>query len=297
MISLFKKTLKLGVVTAGLLAVASLAAYAVAGKERTNAVVHDLHGKMMEKIDAAIDDPSAMRAQLREMEKEYPERIAQVRSDLAEIQHEIGQLEREAAISARVVALADQDLERLETQLASQVPQSSSSNELVAIRSVKLDDHVYSVDRARIRLNQIKSTRLAHANRSADAKHDLMYLQKQEGRLTELQAKLEGERAEFQTQISGLSRQIDAIARNDRLIKLLDKRNRTIDECSRYESVSLDQITGRLASIKSRQEAELDLLANTEEQSNYEDLARMQLATEELEDQHDDLLGRELSDY
>lgn len=294
MISLFKKTLKIGVVTAGLVAVASMGAYAVAGKDRTNAVVHDLHGKVMEKIDAAIDDPSAMRAQLREMEKEYPERIAQVRSDLAEIQHEIRQLERESAISSRVVALADQDLERLETQLASQVP---SGNELVAIRSVKLDDHVYSVDRARVRLNQIKNTRLAHANRSADAKHDLMYLEKQEGRLAELQTKLEGERAEFQTQISGLSRQIDAIARNDRLIKLLDKRNRTIDECSRYESISLDQITGRLASIKSRQEAELDLLANTEEQSDYEDLARMQIATEQLEDQHGELLQRELSDY
>ena len=41
------------------------------------------------------------------------------------------------------------------------------------------------------------------------------------------------------------------------LIKLLEKRNRTIDECSRYEAASLDQITGRLASIKSRQEAEM----------------------------------------
>jgi chromosome segregation ATPase len=294
MISLFKKTMKVAVVTAGVLGVATLAAFAVAGKDRTTAVVHDLHGKVLEKIDASIDDPSAMRAQLREMEQEYPERIAQVRGDLAELQHEIRQLEREAAISERVVALADHDLSRLEEQLAAQVP---GEHELVAVKAVKLDDHVYSMDRARIRLNQIRNTRVAYANRGADAKHDKLYLEKQEGRLQELLAKLEAERAEFQTQIVGLSRQIDAIARNDRLIKLLEKRNRTIEECSRYEAVSLDQITGRLDSIKTRQEAELDLLANTQQQSDYEGLARMQLATEDLEGQHDEFVERGLSDF
>jgi hypothetical protein len=271
-----------------------VAAYAVAGKDRTNAMVYDLHGKVLDQIDAAIDNPSAMRSQLREMEKEYPERIAQVRSDLAELQHEIRQLDRETAISERVVALADQDLERLQTQLAAQAP---TGNELVAVKSVKLDDHIYSISRANVRLNQIRNTRLAHANRGADAKHDKMYLEKQEGRLAELLAKLEAERAEFQTQIVGLSRQIDAIARNDRLIKLLEKRNRTIDECSRYEAASLDQITGRLASIKSRQEAELDLLSNTAQQADYEDLARMQLATEQLETQRSGYVDRGLEDF
>jgi hypothetical protein len=294
MISLIKKTMKIGVVTAGLLAMAGVAAYAFAGKDRTHAAVYDLHGKVLDQIDAAIDNPSAMRSQLREMEKEYPERIAQVRSDLAELQHEIRQLDRETAISERVVALADQDLERLQTQLATQVP---TGNELVAVKSVKLDDHIYSVGRANVRLHQIRNTRIAHANRGADAQHDKMYLEKQEGRLAELLAKLEAERAEFQTQIVGLSRQIDAIARNDRLIKLLEKRNRTIDDCSRYEAASLDQITGRLASIKSRQEAELDVLANTEQQADYEDLARMQLATEELEGQRSEYVDRGLSDF
>jgi hypothetical protein len=94
---------------------------------------------------------------------------------------------------------------------------------------------------------------------------------------------LENERAQFRTQMVGLGRQVDAIARNERLIALLERRNETIEECSRYEAVSLDQITGRLAEIKSRQEAELDLLARAEEQGDYEELARLQLASEALE--------------
>jgi len=283
MIAFFAKTLKVGICTVGLLALAGVAAFATIGKERTHAVVGEVHGQLIHAIDQRIDDPAAFRSQLREMEREYPKRIAQVRSDLAEVQAEVAGLDREIAISDRVIALADQDLDRLENQLAVQLP--TNETQLVAVRTVTLDDHVYSPSRAKMRLDQIKNTRVAYANRSADAQHDLVYLAKQKERLEQLLVKLESERAEFQTQIFGLSRQIDSIARNDRLIKLLDKRNRTIDECSRYESVSLDQITGRLAQIKSRQEAELDLLANEEKDADYEDLARMQLATEKLEAQ------------
>jgi predicted RNase H-like nuclease (RuvC/YqgF family) len=283
MISFFAKTIKVGMCTVGLLGLAGVAAYAVAGKERTHAVMEEMHGQLLDAIDERIEDPAALRTQLRDMEKEYPKRIAQVNHDLAEIQAEISGLERELAISERVVALADEDLARMQPQLESQISPVADSGQGIPVRAVRLDDHVYSPSRAKVRMNQIASTRVAYSNRAADAQHNLLYLQKQSARLEELLAKLEGERTEFQTQIMNLSREIDSIARNDRLIKLLDKRNRTINECSRYEAASLDQITGRLASIRSRQEAALDLLSNAEEESDYEDLARMQLATEKLE--------------
>ena len=199
MLSFLKKTIKVGICTAGLVGVSALAAFALVGKDRTSAVVHEIHGKVLESIDRSIDDPTALRAQLHEMEKEYPERIAQLRGDLAELQHEIRILEREQAISERVVELADGDLSRLETQLAAQV-RGDAGVELIAVRAVKLDDHVYSMERAQVRLNQIRSTRIAYANRAADSKHDLVYLKKQEGRLHALLGKLEGERSEFQIQ-------------------------------------------------------------------------------------------------
>ena len=88
---------------------------------------------------------------------------------------------------------------------------------------------------------------------------------------------LEGERAQFQTQIQALSRQVDSIARNERLIGLLEKRNRTIEECSNYDVSTLDQLTGRLSEIRSRQEAELDMLSSHQGRTDYEDLARMEL--------------------
>ena len=54
------------------------------------------------------------------------------------------------------------------------------------------------------------------------------------------------------------------------------------EECGRYEAVSLDQITTRLDQIKGKQEAALDLYASEEHATDYEDLARQQIASEEL---------------
>ena len=54
----------------------------------------------------------------------------------------------------------------------------------------------------------------------------------------------------------------------------------TFSTCSEYEAKSLDSVTDRLSSIRSRQEAELDVLSQTEDRASYEDMARMQLAEE-----------------
>jgi chromosome segregation ATPase len=255
----------------------------IAGPARSRAVIHQVHENLNHAIDQAVDDPSALRTQLIDMERQYPERIAQVRGDLAELQEQIRQLDRERAIADKVVALADRDLEQLEpklTRAASEAVDGASSSSEIRLAAVQFGDRVLSYDRAWNKLNQIRSTRVAYQNRSVDAEHDLVYLQQQAERLGELLVQLEGERAEFQLQLQQLNRQIDAVARNERLIKLLEKRNRTIAECSRYESQSLDQITARLSEVRSRQEAELEVLSSTQRQVDYEDLARAELQAE-----------------
>ena len=278
MFSFLGKALKVAVVSTLLLGMAGAGAYALMGKHRTEAVVHELQDNLLKSIDEHIDNPALMRSQLRDLEREYPERIAQVQGDLAEIRHEIKQLEQEVAVSDRVVALAEQDLQRLGAEVAAQIPAEAG----VQLASVRLDGEAYTPDSAHAQLERVRATRAAYAGRSADARHDLGYLTKQSTRLEELLAKLQGEQTEFRAQVVGLNRQIDAISRNDRLLALLEKRNETITECSQYETVSLHQITSRLDQIKGKQEAQLDLLASEEHATKYEDVARQQLASEEL---------------
>ena len=255
-------------------------AVALAGPERAGALVHQAHENLVSIIDENIDDPVALRAQLREHEAEYPQRISQVRGDLAELNEQIRQLDREKAVAERVVALADRDLETLQPLLAKAEGERDMGGRAVL---VSFSNRSFTLNQAYTRANQIGQTRIAYGNRAADATHDLEYLRQQAARLEEILLQLETERTQFQAQIWQLERQVDAIARNDRLIEIMEERKRTIDEYSRFEVASLDQLHGRLAEVRSRQEAELEYLASDQQRLTYEEMAEMQLDTETRE--------------
>ena len=91
---------------------------------------------------------------------------------------------------------------------------------------------------------------------------------------------LETERAQFQVQLSQLERQVASIARNDRMIELMEKRQRTLDRIRSWDAVSLDQIQGRIQSIRAQQEARLDVLTQDQDVVDYEELARQELRAE-----------------
>lgn len=276
---MFKTLFRVGAIAAVGAGVLTGGALLIAGPQRTKAVFHQVQDDLMQRLDKCVDDPVALRTQLQELEKDYPERIAQVRGDLGELHEQTRQLERERAISQRVVQMAQADLDELEPLLTA-AASNQAERGLARAAAIQFDDKVWSFEHASSKAKQIRQTAIAYSNRAADAEHDLTYLHQQEERLQGLLTQLENERSQFQSQIWQLSRQVDAIARNDRLINLLDKRNRTIEECSRYDASSLDQLTGRLSEIRSRQEAQLDVLANDRPEADYEDMARMQLRGE-----------------
>lgn len=259
-----KKLLRTAVVGTVVTGAAVGATVLVAGPERSAAIFEEVRESVVRKIDANIEDPVAVRAQLRGLEREYPERISELRGDLAELQEQIRQLEREQKISERVVELARADIDTLgtDTMLA-----SYRDGDVVGRRGT-------------VQRRQLEQTCAVYANRAADASHDLTYLRQQESRMLELLAQLEAEYAQFQAQLWQLERQVDAIARNERLIDLMEDRQKTIDQLSRFEVASVDHVVSRLAEVRSRQEAELELLASDRRRTDYEGLARMQLDDE-----------------
>ncbi len=116
-----------------------LGAALVAGPHRVGAMIDQAQAGISSIIDENIDDPVVMRRQLRDLEQQYPERIAQMRADLAELQHQIREIEREKAVANRVVLLTQADLgdfEEVVGQLESEV--TSASNSSSAIRGSNL---------------------------------------------------------------------------------------------------------------------------------------------------------------
>lgn len=276
MITLVKKLCKTALVGTLVLGTLAGGALLVAGPSRTSAVVHDVQTRISEAIDSRLDDPIALRNELRKLEKEYPRRIAKVQQDLSGLRSDIKKLERERAISRRVVELANEDLEALRPAVR-RAAADVGDGPRARLAAVVVDDRVYTLRSAGAKVRQIENTRDAHAARAADAEHQVAFLRQQELRFAEVVAELEAERAKFATQLEQLERQVDSIQRNEHLIELLEKRKRTLEECSNYDLASLDQITGKLEQILDRQAAELDVLTAAEEAADYEELAREQL--------------------
>lgn len=271
--SLFKTTL-IGTAVVGALGGAALLA---AGPHRAKAVMHQVRDQVSHAIDARLDDPIALRNKLRELEAQYPQRIASLRADHAELRQQIGQLERERAISERVVELAEEDLAVLRPIFEEATAGAAAGTPHARLAAVAFDDQIYSLQRAEAKIRQVDNTRQAHATRANDAEHSLTYLRQQSARFEEAVAQLEAEQAAFRIQLEQLNRQVDSIERNERLIDMLAERKRTLEECESYDCASLDQVTGKLQQILTHQSAELDVLSSTAEAVSYEDLAREEL--------------------
>lgn len=251
----------------------------VAGPDRLSALFETAQEKINTTIDAQIEDPIALRHQMRSLEGEYPKRIAEVRGDLAELRQQVAQLEREREVSERVVSLAVADMDqmrglvdRAETTQAS-LPLDGSTQ----ILRVVFNNESIDLKEAYQRAGKIQQVHTAYSNRCADIERDLGYLAQQEQRLAQMSEQLETEHAEFQSQMWSLDRQVDQISRNDRLISLMEKRQRTLDEQSRYKAGSLEHLTGRFADIRARQEAKLEALGTSTTTNNYENRAKFDL--------------------
>ena len=281
MISLFKSMFKTTLIGTAILGTLAGGVLIAARPEQAKAVLHQVRAKVSQAIDERIDDPIALRNKLRELERAYPERIANLRGDLAELNGQILQLDRERAISERVVQLADEDLAFLRPRVEEAAEATASrSRDEARLAAIAFDHQVYSLRSAVTKLRQIENTRAAHATRAADAEHSLAYLRQQAGRFGEAIGQLEAEQAEFQVQLSQLDRQVDSIQRNERLIEMLAERKRTLEQCTAYDVSSLDQITGKLEQILTRQAAQLDVLATVSTEVDYEELAREELIRE-----------------
>lgn len=245
---------------------------AVAGPQRAHAMFNQTRGSLISVIDSNLDDPIILRAQVKKLEAQYPGKIAEVRSDLSEVQTQISQLEREMQIATKVVALASNDLGVVDSQIAqARVTQSANPGAIVRI---SFNNKAVDLDDAYAKRQQIEQTQGLYSTRAQDLDIDLGYLNDQETQLSDLLDRLVGEQSEFQAKLFQLDAQIDTIARNDRLIGMMEDRQDTIDAHSRFQANSLDQLNSRLSNIRSEQRARLEAIAGKENGRSYIDEAQ-----------------------
>jgi chromosome segregation ATPase len=272
-----------GVIRVGLIAALAGGAVAVvAGPHRVGALVDQVRGKIQTSVDALIDDPIALRAQLRELEGQYPARIAEVRGDLDEVTRHLAQLENIREESLGVVELTSADIDSIQG-LIQQGEQARAENGQATIVRVKFNSSTLNMSEAYGKANRLTQIRDAYQTRATELDRDIGYVTQQKDRLGELLQQLETEQAEFRAQLWQLDRQVDTIARNERMIHILKKREARIDRQSRYTAGSLEQITGRLAQIRAEQEGKLEQFKQGSDIATYENAARFKINSKKAE--------------
>lgn len=254
---------------------------AVAGPERVGAALSQARDTVNETIDRNIDDPVRMRAQLRKLEAQYPERIARVRQDLATLDAQTAEYERELAVADRVVELAEADLAAIDGIFAKAQDVRAEAGHGVIIR-VSFNGSKMDLSDAEAKKLQIVKTRDAYLAEANTISGDIDLLGQQRERLSDLLVKLEAEKAQFQNELWRLNQQIDAIARNERMIDMMEARQQTLDELGPYKAHSIDQVKDRLAQLRAQQEQKLQSLASGEKGLSYEDRAKASIGGHRL---------------
>lgn len=249
---------------------------AVAGPERVGAAIAQARDTVNETIDRNIDDPVKIRAQLRKLESQYPERITRVRQDLATLDTQTSEYERELAVAQRVVELAEADLDAMQGLFARAEDARAQAGHGAIVR-VSFNGSKMELAEAQAKAAQIAKTRVAYESEAESISRDIDLLGKQRERLNGLLAKLESERSQFQSELWRLNQQIDAIARNERMIDMMEARQQTLDELGPYKAHSIDQVKDRLAQVRAEQEAKLESLATGEKELSYEDRAKLSI--------------------
>ena len=246
------------------------------GPERVAASLSMIRSKAQSVVDSTVSDPVAMRRQLEGLAKQYPDRIAEVRGEVAQVSMQLAQYNHDIEIANRVVAMTTDDLGNLKTLVTRAEESTKTTARPVAIRYQGVK---FNVDEAYNEARRINNVRGTYQERLASDQQQVAFLTQQKDRLGEILSKLESEYNTFQAQLWQLDRQIDAIERNDRLIDLTEQQQATLASYEKFGKVgSLKQLEAKLAELRAVQEAQLESLSKKGVHMDYENKAESDMS-------------------
>ena len=265
-----KNFLRWGLITATVVGGTTL----LIGPERVAAGFDQIRTLASSTFDELVDDPIALRRQLKGLSDQYPERIAEVRSELASIDVQIRQLEHDQQIAQRVVTITSKDINQLKDSVLAATTGVEDTRK-VTVRRGSFD---IGLDQARSEARRIIGIKNAYEDRFLGNQQQISILNRQKERLTDILAKLESEFGEFEAKLFQLDRQIDSIERNERLIAMTEEQQAMLNDFEKLGKVgNLRQLEAKLEELRTTQEAQLQTLESHGIQSEYEQRAREEI--------------------
>src|SRR5262249_32704279 len=145
--------------------------------------------------------------------EQYPDRIAQVEGELAQVNSQLATFEHDMQVSKGVVALTTNDLGKLKALVSPAETSGKHSTRPAAIRS---DGVKYNGDEACTDARRLNPLRDPYHDRLGNGQQHIQFRTEQKSRLEEIAGKLDSESDTFNSQMWELDRQIDSIERKTR---------------------------------------------------------------------------------
>jgi len=226
-------------------------------------------------FDDFVDDPVALRRQVQGLADQYPDRITEVRTEIAQIDLQLNQLQHDNEVADRVVALTSDDLEEIRVAIT----EANTSSEMGRKVAIRRGSFRVGIDQAKSEARRIAGIRAAYEDRRVGNDQQISLISNQRNRLSEILDQLEAEYGEFEEKLWVLDRQIDAIERNDRLIEMTEEQQALLNDYERLGKVgNLRQLEAKLEELRLTQEAQLQALEKHGVKSDYERRARDEMA-------------------
>jgi chromosome segregation ATPase len=234
-----KALLRWGLVSAAIVGGTTI----LVGPERVAAGFDQVRTMASHVFEDFVDDPVALRRQLQGLADQYPDRITEVRSEIAQIDIQIDQLNHDNEVADRVIALTSDDLEEIRVAVVD-AEISMEAGQKVAIRrgSFKVN-----VNQARSEARRIAGIKANYQDRLNSNDQQVTLISNQRERLSEILGQLENEYGQFEEKLWVLDRQIDAIERNDRLITMTEEQQAILQDYEKLGKVgNLRQLEAKL---------------------------------------------------
>jgi ribosomal protein L29 len=241
------------------------------GPQRVMACIDQLREEANNVVEKLVDDPIALRRQLDNLASQYPKRIAEVRGEIARLDQQLEQFDRDERIAIRVIELTTVDLEVLRDL----VEDAQATTGVRGTPSIRFEGIRYNLDGAYTEGRRIRTVRANYEDRLASDRRQIELMGEQKSRLVSILEKIEHEHETYRAQLWQLDREIDAIERNDRIIAMVEQQQETLSGFDRFGSAgNLDQVRARLAEIRTVQESTILALTDVGTGADYETRAR-----------------------
>src|ERR1043166_3378132 len=151
----------------------------VLGPDRVSAAFAVVCNKAQGAVDRVVSDPVAMRRQLEGLAKQYPDRIAEVRGEVAQGEMQISQYTHDIEIANRVVAMTTDHLGQLKALVSRAEESAQGTTRPVSIR---FGGTKFNVDEAYTEARRINSVRGSYQDRLAADHQQLAFMTQQKDR-------------------------------------------------------------------------------------------------------------------